>query len=74
MSTSSYPKLSNAYMVDGFLLMAGALADTVIRDNWSDPVDMKCFVPHLNHWAEGLQIRETLLQVVYTAISGYIPV
>ena len=50
-------------MVDGFLLMAGALGDTVVRDNWSDPVDLRCFIPRLNRWTEGRHIREQLLQV-----------
>ncbi len=50
-------------MVDGFLLMAGTLGDTVSRGNWTEPGDMSCFTEEIQPWAEGPDARHHLMQV-----------
>ena len=59
-------------MVDGFVLMAEVLGDTVIRDNWTDPVDLKCFIPDLDHWAEGRNVREHQLEVRSVSVCCFV--
>ncbi len=59
------PQLTSAYLVDGFLLMAGALGDWAVAGNWSDPAGERCFRPGEDPapWSEGPSVRRLLLQV-----------